>query len=117
MVNLKSEIPLVAFGGVLGAGVRMLFTQLPLNTYQSLLIVNLLGAFLLGVLLVNSPSRKVHLFWATGVLGGFTTTSALAVTSLTEFENAPYLSLGYLVVTFYGGLLLFRIAERLARHA
>lgn len=107
----------MALGGLGGAGVRMLFAELPLDTYLSVLFVNLLGAFMLGILLVHSSSSSIRLFWGTGVLGGFTTTSALAVTSLTEFDHAPYLSLVYLAVTFYGGLLLFRFAERLGRHA
>lgn len=117
VVNLKREVPLVALGGIGGAGVRMLFSELPIDTYQSLLIINLLGAFMLGILLTFTTSRAVRLFWGTGVLGGFTTTSALAVTTFTEFETAPYFSLGYLAVTLYGGLLLFRFAERLGRHA
>lgn len=116
-MNLQREIPLVALGGVGGAGVRMLFSELPIDTYQSLLFINLLGAFLLGILLTLTTSRTLRLFWGTGVLGGFTTTSALAVTTFTEFDTSPYFSLGYLAVTLYGGLLLFRFAERLSRHA
>ena len=116
-MNLKNEIPLVALGGVVGAGVRSLFAELPLDTYQSLFIVNVLGAFLLGILFTSTTSKSLRLFLGTGVLGGFTTTSALALTSLTQFENAPLASLGYLAATFYGGLLLFRFAERIRRHA
>lgn len=116
-MNVKSEIPLVALGGVVGAGVRSLFTELPLDTYQSLFIVNVFGAFLLGILFTYTTSRTLRLFLGTGVLGGFTTTSALALTSVTQFDNTPLASIGYLAATFYGGLWLFRLAERIHRHA
>ena len=116
-MNLRREIPLVALGGVLGAGSRKLMESLPILEYQSLLVINLLGAFVLGVLLTRVSSRAMRLFLATGVLGGFTTTSALAVISITNFSNTPLLALLYPIVTLYGGLLLFTLAERLAKHA
>jgi fluoride exporter len=57
-------------------------SQLPLVTF----LINVVGAFLLGVLLERlgrgrgepEPRRLVRLFAGTGFLGGFTTYSALA---------------------------------------
>ncbi|MGB4136390.1 MAG: CrcB family protein, partial [Microbacterium sp.] len=73
---------LVAAGGTLGVAARMLLGMaipdaggLPL----SVLIANVAGALLLGVLTARLPATNLRLFLGTGVLGGFTTYSALAV--------------------------------------
>src|SRR5689334_12218407 len=85
-------IGLVAAGGALGTALRAAVTLLapetrdfPVATFG----VNLLGAFLLGVLLEalarSGPgmggAHALRLFVGTGVLGGFTTYSALAAAS------------------------------------
>ena len=117
MVKIFREILYVALGGVVGASLRMLLGDLPIAGYQSLLIINLLGAGALGALLARVTSRHSRLFFGTGVLGGFTTTSALAVTSLTDFNNSALIGFLYLLLTFYGGLLVFRLAEKISQHA
>jgi fluoride exporter len=80
---------IVWLGGAGGAAARYLLgsgvaggSQLPLVTF----LINVVGAFLLGVLLERlgrdggEPERRryVRLFAGTGFLGGFTTYSALA---------------------------------------
>lgn len=85
-------IGLVALGGALGTALRAAVTLLvpevevfPVATFG----VNLAGAFILGVLLETlarsgpDEGRRlgVRLFVGTGVLGGFTTYSALAATT------------------------------------
>jgi len=116
-VNIIREMSIVALGAILGATLRMILLQLPRLNYQSLLLINLTGAFALGLFFTISPSRFTRLFWATGLLGGFTTTSALAMTALQDFPSSPSIALLYLFVTFYGGLILFRIAGKLNHHA
>lgn len=116
-VNIIREMSIVALGAILGATLRMMLAQLPILNYQSMLLINLTGAFALGLLLTVSPSRFTRLFLATGLLGGFTTTSALAITALQDFSSSPSIALLYLFVTFYGGLILFRIAGKLNQHA
>lgn len=114
VVILIREIVVVALGGICGALLRMLLQESPIMGFQSLLLVNLIGAFALGLLLHITQSSIGRLFFGTGILGGFTTTSAFAVTTLTEFNP---LSAGlYVLVTFYGGLLCFRLASRLMTH-
>jgi fluoride exporter len=72
---------------------------------------NVLGAFLLGVvvsvLTAGTPwSARVRLFLATGVLGSFTTFSALAVDAVVLVESGHPGAVGaYLLVTVSGGLL------------
>lgn len=81
---------LVALGGAFGTLARQLVGQwLPERSGWPVgtLVVNVLGAFLLGVLLEallrrgreSTRGRAVRLALGTGLLGGFTTFSALAV--------------------------------------
>lgn len=91
------QILLVAAGGAIGAVARYLVgvafssrgaTGFPYHT----LVVNLLGAFLLGVLatLVSEKellSPEALLLLGTGVLGGFTTFSTLAYETVVLAER------------------------------
>src|SRR5690625_3508407 len=76
----------------------------------STLAVNLLGAFALGLLSGWAPwhqlqvrGQVVQSFFTTGLLGGFTTYSALAH-ELTSMPWAP--AIGYAAVTLLGGVAL-----------
>lgn len=78
------------------------------------LIVNLAGAFILGVLLEalarRGPDieqrRRLRLFAGTGFCGGFTTCSALAVElDLLLRDHQLAIAAGYAAVTLVGGLL------------
>lgn len=85
-----AAIALVALGGTVGVAAREALTlvvptlgALPL----AIALVNLLGAFLLGLLYealtradpARSTARRLRLLLGTGFCGGFTTYSALAV--------------------------------------
>lgn len=83
-------VALVGLGGALGTGARYgLATALPTGSGwpTATFAANLLGAFLLGVLLEGvvrrgpeTPrARAVRLALGTGFLGGFTTFSSLAI--------------------------------------
>ena len=81
-------IGLVFAGGVLGAGAReLLESAVPQNNPVpvAILIANILGAFLLGLLLEslgraqNTRASSTRLLLGTGLLGGFTTYSMLAL--------------------------------------
>lgn len=84
-----SLIALVAFGGAIGTAVRALLAQaFPAvdGISWSILAINVVGAFCLGLLLDTlarrgpdvGRRRSLRLFVGTGVLGGFTTYSTLA---------------------------------------
>jgi CrcB protein len=110
-------IALVALGGMAGSlaryGVeRLLGTSdgLPVGT----LTVNLVGAFVLGVLLEGLATRgsdvghrrAVRLLVGTGFLGGFTTYSALAVeTDGLLRDGRVALALLYVLTTVVVGLM------------
>lgn len=102
---------LVALGGAAGTLCRFGVTEVlpdgglfPWATF----IVNVVGSFALGVLLVallNRRSESLRLLLGTGFLGGFTTYSALAVDTDTLLRG-DHLALGiaYAVGTVIAGL-------------
>jgi CrcB protein len=115
----------VALGGALGASaryltnvgvMRLLGPGFPLGT----IIVNVLGSFLMGVLVVVL-ARKGHNefapFLMTGVLGGFTTFSAFSLDTLALFQRgetglaAFYVSVS--VALSLGAIALGVLAARL----
>jgi CrcB protein len=84
-----SRIALLFLGGALGTLLRFLATgaPLPLSAPAQLMATNLAGALFLGVLLgaVQRPTRStdaLRAFFGTGLLGGFTSYSAMAATVL-----------------------------------
>ncbi|WP_265522812.1 fluoride efflux transporter FluC [Oerskovia flava] len=122
-----SLVALVALGGALGSAARFGLTEvwapvggLPVAT----LTANVAGAFLLGALLetlarrgAETPrARRVRLGLGTGVLGGFTTFSSLALEAERLLAGSQVLlSLGYAVGSLVlglaaclGGILLAR---------
>jgi CrcB protein len=107
----------VLVGGVFGAAAREAMEQaittpkdaFPLATF----VVNLSGAFLLGVVLEalvrsgddSGRRRTARLVAGTGFMGAFTTYSTFALEAdLLLRAGHPVLALGYVVATLAGGL-------------
>jgi CrcB protein len=124
------RIPIaVALGGAFGALARYLMVGriehwlgagFPFGT----LAVNVLGSFLMGVLielmaLVWSPSAEMRALLTVGVLGSFTSFSALSVETLTLVESgAPgqaalyaFASVLLSLAGIFGGMRLFRVTS------
>jgi CrcB protein len=86
---------LVALGGAIGASLRYLAALGALRLFGpgfpfGTLGVNVLGSFLMGVLVVILSARGATAFaplLLTGVLGGFTTFSAFSLDALTLWER------------------------------
>lgn len=99
---------LVALGGAAGAAARwgvVTVAPVPPGTFPTTtLMINVLGAGLLGYLVgrvpvVDARTEAVRLVLGTGVLGGFTTFSALAV----EVWQAT--AVAYAAVSVVGGVV------------
>ncbi len=123
------RIPIaVALGGALGAVARYLLVGrfeywlgggFPYGT----LTANVLGAFLMGVLidvmaLLWSPSPELRALLTVGVLGSFTTFSGLSLDALLLFgAGSPGLAALYVIASVLLSLIGIFAGMRLARMA
>lgn len=95
------ELMAVAAGGAIGAGLRYgvglwasrLYSGFPWHT----MLINVLGSFLIGVLMAFAIDKGAvpgewRLFLGTGVLGGFTTFSTLAYESIALAQDGLWAS-------------------------
>ena len=109
-----------ALGAALGSIARLqisYWVQTPSETSfpWSTFIVNVIGALLIGVIasspkIMNNETRR-H-FVVTGMLGGFTTFSAIAVETL-QLASKPFISITYVVATFAIGVAATHIGSLL----
>ncbi|MBM7580479.1 fluoride efflux transporter CrcB [Jeotgalibacillus terrae] len=99
---------LLSVGGFLGAISRYLissygnkaFPVIPFGT----LLVNLLGSFLLGVVIALELSSAFNALFATGFLGAFTTFSTMQTEAVKLFEeDKRKKAILYLLITFLAG--------------
>ena len=96
----------VALGGAIGAvgryGVNVAATRwLGIAFPWGTVIVNIVGSFLMGVLIVwlaNKGGMRFAPFLMTGLLGGFTTFSAFSLDAITLFERGQTLQAGAYVL-------------------
>lgn len=115
------ELLLVGAGGALGTLARYLLGEaLPVAGELSTLWINVLGAALLGAFGAVFAGRRprTQLFLGTGVCGGFTTYSALAVgIAGLGLGGAVWAALALALVTVLAGgaasLLGVRVGERI----
>lgn len=102
-------LPWVAAGGALGALLRDALVQAYPHLVTTL-VINVVGSFLLGLLLVrHRDDERLRAFVGTGVLGGFTTWSALAVQVV---DASTAVAVVYLALTLGLGLAAARVGER-----
>ncbi|MCE6950438.1 fluoride efflux transporter CrcB [Cereibacter sphaeroides] len=103
-----SSLLQVALGGALGASARYLTNIASMRLFGSgfpigTVFVNVLGSFLMGVLVVvlaHKGGNRWAPFLMTGILGGFTTFSAFSLDAATLYERGELgLAAVYVVVT------------------
>jgi CrcB protein len=104
---------LVALGGMLGTAARLGLGMLVPDAALGVLVANIVGALLLGILTARLPASDLRIFLGTGVLGGFTTYSALAVDGVQLWASAPVLAVGSVVVSLAGGIAAAALGLRL----
>jgi CrcB protein len=111
-----------ALGAVIGSLARLQISywiQTPSETSfpWSTFIVNVIGALLIGLVasspkIMNNEIRR-H-FVVTGVLGGFTTFSAIAVETL-NLATTPLISITYVIATFAIGIAATHIGSLIGK--
>jgi fluoride exporter len=110
------ELAAVALGGAIGATLRWGIGAWVVGRTGSgfpwhALLINLSGAFLIGVLMALSLEKGVvsgdwRLFLGTGVLGGFTTFSTLSYESMALMQDGLWVAgLGNMFGSAIAGLL------------
>ena len=118
---------LIGLGGFIGTILRFLLsssieksfaTSFPIGT----ILVNLIGCFLIGLLSGYFTQKlgdqtQLFFFLTIGVLGGFTTFSAIAMDSQVFIENGEYLKmLTYISVQAILGIALCLIGYNLIKN-
>jgi CrcB protein len=108
-VNNSMQYVAVGVGAVLGANLRFVVTNWTAEQWGAefpygTLVINISGAFVIGVFLGVLSSRTevnplLRLFFATGFLGGYTTFSSFAWEALTLAEGGAWAS----TVLYVGG--------------
>ncbi len=106
----------VAVGGVLGAALRLAIVTWIDDSLWTIAAINIVGCAVLGLILgfirrqfaESTWSELARPFLATGVLGGFTTTSAFAVESALLISEGDLLQLvAYVAFSVLGGWFAF----------
>lgn len=99
-----AEYLMVMVGGSIGALCRFIVsslikkiasTEFPLAT----LLINVVGSFLMGLLIAIHPGNFNQLLLGTGFMGGFTTFSTFEMENITLFEKKEYTKLGLYIVS------------------
>lgn len=122
---LASATLAVAGGGAIGAGARALLTDaaggVAPSSASATLLVNLTGAFGIGILIVVLTQRFPHskfprLFLGTGVLGGYTTFSGLAADTVDlAHAGTPALAMAYVAASVFGAVAAAVLGLRVGR--
>lgn len=105
---------MIALGGGVGASLRyavtVFITKLNYPVNYATVIVNLIGSFLLGLVIQKLNGELILTFLAIGVLGAFTTFSTFAF-DLVKLFNEKYITktIIYLSISLVGGLAMFAL--------
>ena len=112
------KILYVGIGGFIGASLRYIISIQSVKLFGAnfpfgTLIVNVLGGFLMGVIMQISTdntliSTNQRLFLTTGILGGLTTFSTFSLETTNLFSDSRYI-LGTLNICFNLFLSLFGV--------
>lgn len=104
----------IGFGGFLGAIARAYSVHLsnkyiPLEFPLGVLLVNVIGSFIIGILYAyfshTSISLQIKGFLTTGFLGALTTYSTFAIESFLLFQTSIYLAVLNMSLNLFGSIL------------
>ena len=90
----------IGMGGALGTGLRAAISMVALHVlaeeaYLATLLVNILGAALIGFLATRMLKPRTQALWMTGFCGGFTTFSFFSLELVILLERDVALALAY----------------------
>lgn len=93
-----TEYVMVLVGGSFGAVCRFAMSSLikRINVTEfpvATLLINMIGSFLIGLLMAAHPGNFNQLLLGTGFMGGFTTFSTFQMENITLFQKKNYLML------------------------
>ena len=110
----------VGLGGAIGTIFRYTLSLLPIKSSFPILtlITNLLGAFIIGVVVglfeKQYLSSQIHLFLKTGLCGGFTTFSTFSLETLTLLENDMiFIAIVYALISVVGCIMGVYLGKRI----
>jgi len=116
---------LAMVGGAVGSGARFLFGKWALaalgpNYPWGTLGVNLIGGFLMGVLVGmlarSGGSEQARVLLGVGVLGGFTTFSAFSLDAMNMIERGGWaMAVGYALVSVIGAISALAVGLAIVR--
>ncbi len=121
---MVKNLILVFIGGGIGSMLRFLISKINysnLNFPMGTLFVNLLGSFLIGLIIGyglknNNLNNPEFIFLITGFCGGFTTFSAFSAESLQMLNSGSYnYFFIYSSITIIGGILIAFIGYSLTK--
>ena len=104
----------IGTGGFLGAIIRAYSIHLsnkyiPLDIPIGVLLVNIIGSFIIGILFAYfthfTVSATLKTFLTTGFLGALTTYSTFAIESYLLFGTSIYLALTNIILNVFGTIL------------
>ncbi len=121
---MVKNLILVFIGGGLGSVLRFLISKIDYSNFNfpiSTLFVNLLGSFLIGIIIGyglknNNLNNQEFIFLTTGFCGGFTTFSAFSSESLEMLNSGSYnYFFIYSSLTIVAGILFTFIGLSISR--
>ncbi|GAK30610.1 CrcB-like protein [Weissella oryzae SG25] len=108
-------ILLAGFGAIFGSILRFLLLELGERYFGEaaswmVMIINLSASFLIGIAFALHLQSSMNVFWATGILGGYSTFSAPIVELADAFErnergDRTLIEIKTLIA-FFGGLVM-----------
>lgn len=122
-----NALVLVMAGGAIGAGLRHLVGRAAVTTLGvgwpwGTLFVNIVGGFAMGLLAASvariASGETWRLFFAVGILGGFTTFSAFSLDAVVMMERGAWGEmLTYVLISVVGSIAALSLGFSLARPA
>lgn len=79
-----------AIGAMLRYGISLLCMSIHWSSHMATFIVNIVGSFILGMLVSNCSQGPVYLLTTVGICGGFTTFSTFSVQSLSLIQEGRW---------------------------